>query len=261
MYNNENSEWEKTMTTPRDSLPKTSPLVQKKKPPARKGVDTRGMLSIATMLVSLAAISIALFGGAKLIYDILEAGLDEADNIPTKLLVMAFPFVFGWIVGLVSIRGFGNQIYPIIIKIYTWGCLIATGFLYFKVISKLLVINYNGLKLGTYIVMLLGVLFVLFCLHLLVDGHDLRPYAIPLLVISVVHLFVIVYHYIIMEAPGGFSEAMSDFLVFLLMITISGLMLLHMGIFTRVRETIGDLFAEKTAGAGENGQGNGNGAG
>jgi hypothetical protein len=249
------------MTTPRDSLPKTSPLVQKKKPPARKGVDTRGMLSIVTMLVSLAAISIALFGGSKLIYDILELGLDEVGNIPVKLLVMSFPFVFGWVTGIISIRGFGNLIYPIIIRIYSWGCLIATGFLYFKVISKLLVIDYNGLKLGTYLVMLLGILFVLFCLHLLVDGHDLRPYAIPLLVISVVHLFVIVYHYVIMEAPGGFSEAMSDFLVFLLMITISGLMLMHMGIFTRVREAIGDLFAEKAVEVGGNGQGNGNGNG
>lgn len=249
------------MTTPRDSLPKTSPLVQKKKPPARKGVDTHGMLSIVTMLVSLAAISIALFGGSKLIYDILEQGLDEVDNIPVKLLVMSFPFVFGWVTGLISIRGFGNLIYPIIIRIYSWGCLVATGFLYFKVISKLLVIDYNGLKLGTYLVMLLGVLFVLFCLHLLVEGHDLRPYAIPLLVISVVHLFVIVYHYVIMEAPGGFSEAMSDFLVFLLMITISGLMLMHMGIFTRVREAIGDLFAEKAAEVGGNSQGNGNGNG
>jgi hypothetical protein len=183
------------------------------------------------------------------------------ENVPTKLLVMAFPFLFGWITGLVSIRGFGNLIYPIIIKIYSWGCLVAACFLYFKIILKLFEHDYTGQKFGTYLMLLVGILFVLFCLHLLVDGHDLRPFAIPLLIISVIHLFVIVYRFMFTNDAGGILNALGDFLVFLLMITISGLMLMHMGIFTRVREAIGDLFAEKAVEVGGNGQGNGNGNG
>jgi hypothetical protein len=242
------------MTSPRDSLPKTSPPVEKKKAPPRKGVDTRGMLSIATMLVSLAAISIAMVGGAKLIYDIFEIGLDNVKNIPVKIIVLAFSFSFGWVTGLISIRGFGNLIYPIIIKIYDWGCLIATCFLYFKVILKLFDQNYTGQKFGIYLVILLGVLFVIFCLHLLVEGHDLRAYAIPLLIISVVHLFVIVYRFLFTDDAGGIYYALGDFTVFLLMITIAGLMLLHFGIFSPVRDNISGLFSPKSRES--NGKGN-----
>jgi hypothetical protein len=247
--------WEKTMTTPRDLLPKTSPLVQKRKLPTRKGVDTRGLLSIVTMLVSLAAISIAMVGGAKLIYDILEGGIDKVNNMPAKIIVLAFPFLFGWAAGLVSIRAFGNLIYPIIIKIYSWGCLLATCYLYFEVILKMFDHDYTGQKFGIYLIILLGILLVLFFLHLLVEGHDLRPFAIPLLIISVVHLFVIVYHFIFAENAGGLSYAVGDFIVFILMITISGLMLMHVGIFSRLREMLGDLFSGKAEEDNENGNG------
>jgi hypothetical protein len=233
------------MTTPRDSLPKTSPLVQKKKPPERKGVDTRGMLSIVTMLFSVAAISIALFGGAKLIWDILDLGQENVANIPVKIVAMSFPFVFGWVVGLVSIRGFGNLTYPIILKVYAWGCLVAACFLYFKIILKLFEHDYTGPKFGTYILLLAGILFVVLCIHLLIEGHDLRPFALPLIIISVIHLFVIVFNFMFNDEAGNMLNLMGDFTVFLFMITVSGLMLMHLGIFTRVRKQISDLFSEK----------------
>jgi len=246
------------MTTPRDSLPKTSPLVQKKKPPARKGVDTRGMLSIVTMLFSIAAISIALFGGAKLIYDILETGLENVTNIPVKVVAMSFPFVIGWAIGLVSIRGFGNLTYPVILKLYSWGCLAAACLLYFKIILKLFEHGYTGQKFGTYILLLAGILFVVLCLHLLIEGHDLRPFALPLIIISVIHLFVIVYNFMFIVEKGGMLNLLGDLTVFLFMITTSGLMLMHIGIFSRAREQIGDLFSEKTVEENKNGNRHGN---
>jgi len=225
------------------------------------GVDTRGMLSIATMLVSLAAISIAMFGGVKLLYDILENGLDKVGNILVKAFVLAFPFLFGWIMGLLSIRVFGNLVYPIIIKIYSWVCLVATCFLYFEVILKMFDHDYTGQKFGTYLIIMLGTLLVLFFLHLMVEGHDLRPFAIPLLIISVVHLFVIVYYFIFTENTGGMYYALGDFIVFLLMITISGLMLVHVGIFSPLRDKLSDMFSEKAKVQNGNGNGDGNGAG
>ncbi len=244
------------MTEPQKTEPKSKPLIERKtRPLEKKPVDTRGMISIVTMLVSLAAISITLFGGAKLIYDIFDSGLDNVKNIPVKVIVLSFSFLFGWITGLVSIRGFGNRLYPTIIKIYAWGCLIATCFLYFKIILKLFDQNYTGQKFGTYLIILLGILFVIFCLHLLVEGHDLRAFSIPLLIISVIHLFVIVYRFVFTEDAGGIYYAMGDFIVFLLMITISGLMLMHIGIFSPIREQIGGVFSEKA----EEPNGNGNG--
>lgn len=222
------------------------PLDRKTTPPRKNQVDTRGMLSIATMFVSLAAVSISLGGGAKLILDVLNDGLaNNLDKLLVKILVLSFSFFFGWATGLVCIRGFGNLFYPFIIKIYAWGCLIAAGILYLEVIQKLYKQQYDGMHFGTYLAILLGVLFVLLCLHLLVEDHDLRPFAIPLLIISVLHLFVIVYRYVFTPDAIG-KYAWGDFLVFLLMIAISGLMLMHLGVLSTFRRTIGGFFEKES---------------
>jgi len=224
---------------------KPSPHVQERKTAPRKNqVDTRGLLSFATMLVSLAAVSISMVGGTKLIFDLLGFGLENTNNMLVKIAVLGFSFFFGWVMGVVSIRGFGNLVYPLIIKIYAWGCLIAVDILYIEIIRKLYGQEYDSLHFGTYLTILLGGLFVLFCLHLLVEEHDLRPFAIPLLITSVLHLFVIVYRYVFtLDAIAIY--AFGDFIVFLLMITISGLMLMHIGIFSPVREKIGRWFSRE----------------
>ncbi|MBI5951292.1 MAG: hypothetical protein HY865_06525 [Chloroflexi bacterium] len=221
------------------------PLERKTRPPRKGRVDTGGMLSIVTMLVSLAAVTVAMLGGMKIILDVLGGGLaSELGAMPVELGVIGFTFFFGWATGLVSIRGFGNRLYPIVIKIYAWGTLAAAGILYIKVIQKLYVQQYDNLRFGMYLALLIGVLFVLLCLHLLVERHDLRPFAIPLLVISVVHLFVIVYHYVFEGVDEGMGiYALGDFTVFLLMITASGLMLMHGGALAPLREMISGLFA------------------
>jgi hypothetical protein len=245
------------MREPQKTSPRP-PLERKTRPPQKEKVNTSGLISIATMLVSLAAISIAMFGGVKLIFDILDSGIEGMKGIPVKIVVLAFSFVFGWATGLVSIRGFGNQLYPIIIKIYALGSLVATGFLYFKIIKKLYEMDYDAPKFGIYLIILIGVLFVLFCMHLLVEGHDLRPFAIPLLIISVIHLFVIVYHFVFIDGEDvSFFYVTCDFTVFILMITISGLMLLHIGIFSPVRSSLGVLFSTKAADEDEGGNVNG----
>jgi len=232
------------MTEPQKTPPQVKPLERKTRPPRKKQVDTGGMLSLATMLVSLAAVSIALGGGLILIFEILDQGLaNSMDKMPVKLLVLGITFFFGWGIGLVSIRGFGNRLYPIIIKLYSWGCLAAAGVLYIKVIQKLYIHEYDDPRLGMYVIILLGVLFVLLCLHLLLEEHDPRPFAIPLLIISIVHLFVIVYHYVFDGNVEG-KYAKGDFMVFFLMITVSGLILMHSRILSPVREMIGDIFSK-----------------
>lgn len=244
------------MTEPQKISPKIQPLERKTRPPRKsKKVDTGGMLSLVTMLVSLAAVSFALAGGMVLILNIFDEGLTNSlDKIPVKIGVLGFTFLFGWGIGLVSIRGFGNRIYPVIIKIYAVGCLFATGILYIKIIQKLYMHKYDSMHFGIYLTILIGVLFVLLCLHLLVEEHDLRPFAIPLLIISIIHLFLIVYHYVFDGDVDGIY-ALGDFVVFLLMITTSGLMLMHIGIVSPLRAIISGWFSTEEVESNGNGMG------
>jgi len=229
------------MSTPQKPLPKVPPFFERKTQPLHK-VDTRGMLSIATMFVSLAALTVSMGGAAKLIFDVFDDGLvDSLDGLLVKVAVLGFAFIFGWGIGLVSIRGFGNLVYPLIIKLYAWGCLGAVSILYIKVIQKLYLQKYDGLHFWAYLVMLLGGLFVLICLHLLIEDHDLRPFAIPLLIISVLQLFVIVFRYVF-DANSNGLMVFADFTIFIVMISISALMLMHIGILSPLRDWIGRLF-------------------
>ena len=233
------------MTAPQKPLPKVPPFLERNTRPFRKnGLDTRGMLSIATMFVSLTALTVSMGGAAKLVFDIFDDGLTGSlDGLLVKVTVLGFAFFFGWGVGLVSIRGFGNLVYPLIIKLYAWVFLGAVGILYIKVIQKLYMQRYDGMHFWAYLVMLLGGLFVLICLHLLVENHDLRPFAIPLLIISVLQLFMIVIRYVFDANPNGLL-LVADLTIFTIMISISALMLMHIGILSPLRDRIGRLFSQ-----------------
>jgi hypothetical protein len=243
------------MTTPQKPLPHVQPFVETKaKPPRKKNVDVRGMLSIITMLVSLAALTVSMGGAAKLVFDIFDDGLaDSLEGLLVKATVLGFAFFFGWGVGLACIRGFGNLVYPLVIKIYAWTCLGAVSILYIKVIQKLYIQKYDAIHFGAYLVMLLGGLFVLVCLHLLMEEHDLRPFAIPLLIISVLQLFVIVFRYVFDANPNGLM-LFADFTIFIVMTAISALMLMHIGILSPLRDCISDLFSSSQV-PGNNGNG------
>ena len=232
------------MNTPQKPLPKVPPFLERKtQPPQKNGVDMSGMLRSVTMLVSLAALSLSMLGAGILVLNIFAEGLSgNLEGILVKMTVLGFAFIFGWGVGLVSIRAFGNMVYPLIIKLYAWAVLIAICFLYMKVIQKLYMQDYDALHFWAYFAMLLGGLLVLLCLHLLVEDHDLRPFAIPLLVISVLQLFAIVIRYLLDKNPNGL-KLFGDFTIFIVMVSISALMLRHIGILSPVRDWISGLFA------------------
>ncbi|HRQ23600.1 MAG TPA: hypothetical protein PLF42_09275 [Anaerolineales bacterium] len=237
------------MTTPQKNLPKVPPFVERKtKPKKQNGLDTRGMLSLATMLVSLAALTVSMLGAGRLILDIFNEGLaNNLDGIFVKLLALSLTFLFGWATGLASIRGFGNLVYSYVINIYAWACLIAVSVLYIKVIQKLFMQEYEAINFWAYLILLLGGLMVLFFLHLLVEDHDLRPFAIPMLIISVVQLFMIVVRYVFTNDAEGL-RIFADFGIFFTMVTLATLMLLHIGIFSPLREQINGLFMNNNNG-------------
>lgn len=217
-------------------------IKERKTEPRNHSVDTRGMLSIATMLVSMSALTISMLGAAKLVVDVFNDGLAVSmDGILVKVMVLGFAFLFGWVTGLACIRAFGNLVYPYIVTLYSWACLAAVGLLYIKVIQKLYLQQYDGLHFGAYLVMLLGGLFVLICLHLLLEDHDLRPFAIPLLIISVLQLFVIVFRYVFNPVEHKLM-VLGDFTIFLVMISIAALMLMHIGILSPLRDQISYIF-------------------
>ncbi len=71
------------MTKQKDPFPKVPPFITPPSKPARKqAVDMRGLLSISTMLVSLAALTLSMGGAAKFLIDVFNEGLEGAASGP-----------------------------------------------------------------------------------------------------------------------------------------------------------------------------------
>jgi hypothetical protein len=154
------------------------------------------MLSLLMLMASMGALGFALIGGAKLVLDILGAGLESSlPTLPPKAMVVGLAYAVGWITAMIAIRVYGNLVLPFIIGFLIWGCLIGVCALYVLILQRMYDQTYNLLRFWAYLVLVTAGLGAMVGLHLIVEDHDLRPLSIPLLVISMIHLGLIVFLY------------------------------------------------------------------
>ena len=220
-------------TTPRGPTPLLS----------RNGnrLSQRGMLSILMLMASMGALGFALIGGAKLVLDILGAGLETSlPTLPPKALVIGLAYGVGWITAMVAIRVYGNLVLPFIINFLIWGCLIGVCALYILVLYRMYDQTYNLLRFTAYLTIVASGLGAMVGLHLIVEDHDLRPLSIPLLVISMIHLGLIVFRYVFTVANPDYL--FTDLVFFLVMAAFGYLMLAHIGLLAPLRTQLTNYF-------------------
>lgn len=204
-------------------------------------LSQRGMFSILMLMASMGALGIALLGGARLIFDILGVGLENSlPTLPPKALVIGFAYTVGWITAMVAIRVYGNLVLPFIIHFLIWGCLIGVCALYVLILQRLYDQTYNLLRFWAYLIIVTAGLGAMVGLHLIIEDHDLRPFSIPLLTISMIHLGLIVFRYVFTQATPGYLW--TDLLFFLVMASFGYLMLAHTNLLEPVRTRLTTYF-------------------
>src|SRR5512135_3668045 len=86
----------------------------------RNRLSQRGMFSILMLLASMIALGFALLGGAKLIFDIFSASLQDSLDSPAglgaKILVVGLAYFVGWLTAMIAIRVYGNLVLPFAIN-------------------------------------------------------------------------------------------------------------------------------------------------
>lgn len=198
-------------------------------------ISQRGLLSLVTTFIGFFSFSIALAGITKLTADIFNEGLVEAtEGVWAKVVVIGLIYIFGWIVSVLGVRVFGNLVLPLLIKIFAWVMLVWVGALYIIVIQRLYLQGYDMFHYWAYLLMLASGLLALLGFHLILEGHNLRPFAIPLLIIAMFQLFIILVRYVFTSDVDA-NRLPYDIGLFVMMITISGLMVAHMGILNPLR--------------------------
>ena len=211
-------------------------------PLSHSSVSQRGLLSISMLLFSVGSLGIALLAGAKLVYDIFDIGLiNSLDGLAIKAIVVGIAYLVGWVTALLAIRVYGNLVLPFIINILIWGCLIAVCTLYLLILQRLYNQQYDMLRYTAYIVIMASALGAMVGLHLILEGHNLRPLSIPLLIINLFQLGLIVFRYVF--TPDSNSVfLLNDLLFFGGMAAFSIFMLAHIGLLAPVRSRLANYF-------------------
>lgn len=217
--------------------------------PPRNGhkVSQRGLLSIAMLILSMGAFGIAAVSGAKMVFDVLGNHSNASVVVViAQIIVIGLAYAVGWITALVAIRVYGNLILPMLINWCTWGCLLAVCYLYLAVLKRMYAQPDELGRFIKYLMVLGGGLGALIGLHLIVEDHDLRPFSVPLLLISLSQLGMIVFRYVFDTADVKAGFLWKDLVLFFMMAIVSVSMLAHWGMLEPLRGQLTNRFDRRS---------------
>lgn len=200
----------------------------------------RGMLNLSMTLISSISLGIAMLSGAWFAYSILEG---DRDGIFSKIVVVGLAYIVGWIVSVFGIRVLGNFVLPYVIKLFAWVVLGGVVILQIIIISKLFKQEYQLENYIKYLLLFGAGILALIGLHLILEGHRLGLFAIPILLTSLTHLYFIVFHYVFL--PVKYEYIWGDVIFFFITITVSLLMLAHFGMLNGLRNFMDRKFSPK----------------
>lgn len=212
-------------------------------------VSPLGIFSTLISLISIITIGYALLSGAWFIYSMINSGpnngnqpqnsapLAEAGHqndtaetdgalfeTPAKMIVIGAVYLTGLVLSLLGVRALRNFWLPWIIQIYAWVVLAGILILQTLIISRLYQQEYQFLNYIKYLFLFGASLVALVGLHLVLKQHSLMPFGLAILLASLGHLYLMVYHYVF--ATGvDYTKVWGD-LGFLFVTTIVGILML-----------------------------------
>jgi len=242
----------------------TSPIPTQ--PQGKNGqVSQRGMLSLVMLIVSVVTLGIAMLGGAKMALDlfsppkVMAAGvkLQVIKDVPTQevvkikelpqkvhvfapVVVLGIAYGVGWFTAMLGIRVYGNLVLPILINLITWACLAGICYLYLEILKRLYGQEYKLANFVKYVSVMIAGLAAMVGLHLIIEDHNLRPFAIPLLIINMFHLGLIVYRYVFDN--GSDIYLFGDLFFLFGMAGFAMMMLAHVGLLDPLRTRFTNYF-------------------
>jgi hypothetical protein len=219
----------------------------------RSNFSEKGVFSFVMLFFSVGCLGIAMLSGAKLVYDILDFGLvNSLDGLGIKSIVTGLAYILGWITAMLAIRVYANQYLPLVINLFVWASLIGICILYVLIMQRLYHQKYDLSHFIAYVGIMASAILGMIGLHLILEGHNPRPLAIPILAVSFFHLCRIVFRYVFAPLPVFFSQypqgfyLTCDLVFFMGMLAFGVLMLARIGILEPMRRRITNFFDQKS---------------
>lgn len=205
-------------------------------------IPESGLMGYAMLVVSAGILGIAMIGGAKIMYDILSH--DSNTGLFAAAIVLGIVYILGWTAAMAGVRMFKNPILPILINLFMIVILIGLCILYGEIMQRLYKQEYGLGQFTKYSLVMLAGISAMVGLHFIIEDHDLRPFAIPLLIFCAIHLGVIVYRYVFVGSEKSYY-IIGDFGFLFGMAIISILMLVHVGLLNPIRTRSSNIFDGK----------------
>ena len=216
-------------------------MVHPSKPPEKndKNLSQLGIFSSVVSLISVISMGVALMSGAWFAYSVLV--LELKDDILSKVIVVGLAYLLGWIFSAFGIRVLGNFWLPYALQIYAWVVLGGIIILQILIMSRLYQQTYQFSNYIKYLSLFGAGMLALIGIHIILEKHRLIPFGVLILLSSLGHFYLIVYHYIF--APVVIHEKVwGDIIFFFITTTVSLLMLAHFGILNGLRNFMDRTF-------------------
>jgi hypothetical protein len=216
--------------------------------PLGRGEEQDGVMGGVLLAMGMTALLVALLAGIKAGLRVLDSGI-SAQGVPlmmVNLITIAMAYTFGWVTVALSARVYRLPLAGITTRAFGWVFLLCLLALYFFITRKLFEQRYTETKLFAYwLIMCLGILG-LTGIHLITGTGDMRAYAFFLMIATIFHLGVIVYHYNFLDSfdPEGLIP---DMLFFLNMLLVELLMFAHWGLLRPARDMLDREFLDVRA--------------
>jgi hypothetical protein len=213
-----------------------------------QGQGQTALMGYALLAMGMTALLVALLAGIKAGLRVLDSGI-SAQGVPlmmVNLTTIAMAYIFGWVTVALSARVYRLPVAGMATRAFGWVFLLCLVVLYLFITGKLFEQHYTDTKLLAYwVIMGLGVLG-LTGIHLITGTGDMRAYALFLMMVTILHLGVIVYHYNFLDEfkPEGLIP---DMLFFLNMLFVEVLMFAHFGLLRPVRDLLDREFLDVRA--------------
>lgn len=205
-------------------------------------ISQRGLLSIAMLLFSVGGLAIAMLAGLKMVYDVFTVGLlNSLDGMGIKVIVVGLAYLVGWATSMLAIRVYGNLVLPFLINIFIWGCLIGICSLYLLILQRLYIQAYDMAHFVAYLAIMGAALGAMVGLHLILEGHNLRPLSLPLMIINLLQLGLIVLRYVFTPDAKP-AYLIYDLVFFAAMTAFTIFMLAHIGLLAPLRLRLTNYF-------------------
>lgn len=198
-----------------------------------------GILSSLVSLISVISTGVALISGAWFAYSVLI--LDSKDNLLFKVIVVGLAYLIGWIFSAFGVRALGNFWLPFVIHLYSWVVLGGIILLQILIMSRLYQQEYHLSNYVKYLSLFGAGMIALVGLHLLLVEHDLKLFGILILLTSLGHFYLIVYHYVF-ATDVIYELVWGDLIFFFVTTTVSLLMLAHFGMLKGLRNFMDRTF-------------------